>query len=88
MMNWIKKFLGKEEVLWASIDQWNPKYSVKVIRLKPYVGELTVSYENKVFFKQNVNIAYNAEFGVDYYNLESWAMLAGDATQAHEKIHQ
>jgi hypothetical protein len=31
MMNWIKKFLGKEEVLWAQQDQMFPLYSVQVV---------------------------------------------------------
>ena len=50
MMNWIKKFFGKEEVLWESIDKWDPNYKVKVVRKKPYIALLTVSYRDKVFF--------------------------------------
>jgi hypothetical protein len=87
MMNWIKKFLKKEEVLWESIDKWDPNYKVKVIRMEPYVALLKVSYKGKVFFQQTVHIAYDAKYGIDYSDLESWAFHACEATQAHERTH-
>jgi len=83
MMNWIKKFLGKEEVLWAQQDQMYPPYSVQVIRVKPYIGELRVKFHNRVVFKSNVAISYDAKFGVDYYDLEAWSIIAVAASDKH-----
>jgi hypothetical protein len=82
MMDWIKRFF-KKEVLWESKDAMYPQYSVKVVRLRPYVGRLSVSYYGQVFFKKNVTIAYDAKFGVDFYDLETWAVTACAVSDKH-----
>jgi hypothetical protein len=79
--------MSEEQILWECQDQMNPHYYLKVIRLSPYKGLLTVSFKGDVFHKQEVPVMYDAKFGADYSDMNQWSMIACQVTQDHEESH-
>lgn len=71
------------EIVWENIiDQG--KFHAKVIRLRPYVGELIILHieDNVTLLRKDVGLDYDAVFGPDVSDLYAWqqsALVAIDA---------
>jgi hypothetical protein len=75
-------------VVWECQDSINPDYKLVVLRTEPYKGLLTVSCKDKVFYTHPVPISFDAKYGIDMGDYESWGHLACEVTQAHERLQE
>jgi hypothetical protein len=67
----------QEDVVWTST--LDDRYVVKVVRIAPYRGELSISEEseaNQVLHKREVALMYNALFGPDVDDVSEWQQIA------------
>ena len=64
----------------------NNTWAMKVVRLKPYVGTLTVTNveSGEVIYNQNVGIAYDAAFGPDIDDVAAWQDITLEAVEAND----
>jgi hypothetical protein len=76
--------MDNEQVLWECQDQMNPDYRLKVVRMSPYRGQLSVFFKDNPFFTVEVPVMFDAKFGVDFSDMEQWGMIACKATQEDE----
>ena len=56
--------------VWSSM--LDEKFIVKVIRIAPYRGELTIASGDTIHHREPVSLAYNALFGPDVDDVASW----------------
>ena len=96
MFNWFKDLffksvvvpLASEDIVYQETDHIYPQYSFKVVRIKPYIGQLTVMHNGDVFCTQTVEISYDAKYGIDLENLELWARTAVTASDDHMAYYE
>jgi len=48
------------------------KYTVKVLWIAPYRGELAIAEGDAVLYREPVSLSYNAQFGPDAEDVLSW----------------
>jgi hypothetical protein len=60
--------------VWSSM--LDGKYMVKVIRIEPYRGELTVAEGDNVLHREDVLLSFDALFGPDVADVASWQEAA------------
>lgn len=77
--------MSEEQVLWECQDQMNPHYKVKVVRMSPYRGQLSVFFKGNPFYSEIVPVKFDAQFGPDFEDMNEWAYTACIVTQRHEK---
>lgn len=64
----------KENEVWtATLDE---KYVVTVTREAPYRGILRITEAGQVLHWETVGLAYNAQFGPDVDDVETWQQIA------------
>jgi hypothetical protein len=63
-----------EDIVWKST--LDGRYEVIVTRTGDYMGDLSISNENKVLFSQPVGLSYGAIFGPDIDDVASWQEIA------------
>lgn len=56
--------------VWSS--ELDGKYMVKVTRIAPYRGELTIAEGNNVLHREDVLLSFDALFGPDVADVASW----------------
>jgi len=61
------------EVWTATLDD---KYTVTVTRDAPYRGVFTITEGEQVLYRESVGLRYNAQFGPDVDDVESWQEIA------------
>lgn len=54
-------------------------YELKVVRLEPYRGLLTLQRADNVVLEKNVGISYDAPFGPDAEDVEAWNHIGIEA---------
>jgi hypothetical protein len=55
------------------------KYRLNVRRTKPYLGHLTLTRDSVVVLERDVGIMYDAPFGPDVEDIQTWQQLATEA---------
>lgn len=60
--------------VWSSM--LDGKYAIKVIRTAPYRGELTVAAGTEILHRQPVGLTFDALFGPDWGDVQSWQAAA------------
>lgn len=63
-----------ELIVWSSM--LDGKFTVKVTRIAPYRGELTIAEGNHVLHREDVLLSFDALFGPDVADLASWQEAA------------
>jgi len=63
-----------ELIVWSST--LDGKYTVKVIWIAPYRGELTIADEATVLHREPVSVSSNSEFGLGVGEIASWQEAA------------
>ena len=59
-------------------------YAVCVVeQLKPYQGVLIIRINGVEIHRENVPLAYDARFGPNYDDLQSWEKIASKVIDAH-----
>ena len=56
--------------VWSS--RLDGRFTVKVIWIAPYRGELTIADGAIVLYREPVSLSYNAQFGPDVDDVRSW----------------
>ncbi len=56
--------------VWSSM--LDGKYTVKVTRIAPYRGELTIAEGNNMLHREDVLLSFDALFGPDVADVASW----------------
>lgn len=79
--------MSEEQVLWECRDNLNPDYYLKVIRVSPYKGSLTVLFKGEVFYTEAVPVRFDAQFGPDFEDMNEWSYTGCVVTQKHEADH-
>lgn len=51
------------------------KYELRVVRTAPYVGKLTLTRAGGVVFSKRVGIMYDAPFGPDMEDVQTWEAM-------------
>lgn len=60
--------------VWSSM--LDHRYTVKVTRIAPYHGELTIAEGNNVLHREDVLLSFDALFGPDVTDVASWQEVA------------
>jgi hypothetical protein len=48
------------------------RYAIEVRRLRPYRGELTITEGDRILFRKEVGLSYDALFGPDIGDVDNW----------------
>lgn len=75
-----------EQVLYEMNDQMFSEYKLKVVRAT-VGGHLTVLFKDKAIYEQEVPLAYNAQYGPDGFDIESWGSIACQVVDDHREKH-
>lgn len=62
--------MSEEALVWSSL--LDGRYTVAVRRIRPYVGELTLTAADRVLLRKEVGLAYDALFGPDMDDVATW----------------
>lgn len=65
--------MNNNEVWTATLDE---KYTITVVRTNPYRATLTLSEGERILHQASVGLMYDAMFGPDVEDVESWQELA------------
>jgi hypothetical protein len=58
------------------------KYKLTVSRTRPYIGRLTLRRDDAVVFERDVGIMYDAPFGPDGEDIQTWQQMSSEAADA------
>jgi len=61
-------------IVWSST--LDGRYAIKVTRLAPYRGELTITEGTTVLHREPVGLSFDALFGPDVADVASWQEIA------------
>jgi len=65
-----------ENIVWTS--KLDGRYIVTVTRTRPYQGELVIVDGDQILLRQTVGLMFNAIFGPDIADVQSWQQIAID----------
>ena len=64
------------EVLYESVDQMYPDYTLKVVRKGDRTGHLTITFKGDILHQEDVSLSYGAVFGPDVMDIGAWGHIA------------
>ena len=63
-----------EDVVW--VGTLDNRYTVTVIRTRPYHGELSIREGDQILLREDVGLSYGALFGPDVSDVAEWQQRA------------
>jgi hypothetical protein len=70
----IERMNCMNEIVWNT--KLDGRFEVVVTRTVPYQGELTISENDQVIFRQPVGLMYDAMFGPDMADVSEWKHIS------------
>jgi hypothetical protein len=62
--------MSDEDLVWSSM--LDGRYAIEVRRIRPYRGRLTIAEGDRILFRKEVGLAFDALFGPDVEDVATW----------------